>query len=156
MSESAASKKQWRKGAVYKWSYKSTEGKFMPYHCKAGIGVVGETDKLVDTYWHGGGNEAWTRGEARRSLDLTFLANLEEFELAPATYVLDEYRPEDLLDLRHSNGGLGLFVRRGSRPCRDVVRAKLVRELEAAQAKVDSVTCLIARLDAGEPDHRFD
>ena len=132
----------WRAGAIFRWSYKSTKGIHIPYHCRSRIGIVDGRGELRDTYWGDNGSSAAPKG-----VDLEYVANLDELTAVHVDAV-ERYRAADIVDLRHANGGR-LYLRIGAEPCREVQRAVLVGKIEVARREVEVLESMLAGLTAG-------
>lgn len=128
---------QWRDGDVFRWSWRCAEklGRSPdPYWCLSRIAVV-RGDRLVDTYWHGNDNWAWTREQAAERLDLKFVANLGDLVLSP--YAVGHYHPDDVVDLSHPNRPSEVYVRKGAKECLRTQIEVAERKLAASRCKVD-------------------
>ena len=123
---------------VYRWSYKSTEGMFEPYHCKSGIGIFSESNKaLRDTFWGNlGSNGRWFSVEECEDLiDLKYLGNLNDYTPARET---DQamYDDKDFLNLNHSNSSRGnCYLRKGAVKSKEKMHKIIKRN--AAKLKAD-------------------
>lgn len=123
---------------VYRWSYKSTEGMFEPYHCKSGIGIFSESNNaLRDTFWGNlGSNGRWFSAEECEDLiDLKYLGNLDEYTPARET---DQamYDDKDFLNFNHSNSSRGnCYIRKGAVKSKEKMYKIIKRN--AAKLKAD-------------------
>lgn len=124
---------EFRDGDVFRWSYKDHvkvlgDDCGLRYHCKSCIAIFHD-GFLGDTFW----------GRDRRALnldsvDLTFVANLNDFESRPYAD-LSEYERSDTMDLRHSNcSSRSLkFVKIGAEKSRALVLKNAQEALVKAQ-----------------------
>lgn len=132
--------------AVYRWSWRegcAPDRLCSPYWCRSQIAIVVD-GKLWDTYW--GPDERPARPDLCSSLDprqvdLTFLANLDDLRPEEPD-ALDRYEPEDLVNLRHPNGGR-VYVRKGARESRRVQIAAWLLKRDELLAQADHFQRLI-------------
>jgi hypothetical protein len=109
---------KFKEGDVYRWSYndvmlkKKSDGNNggTTYWCCARIAICFTDGSITDTYWHGGSssNKWWTEEEAVNQLELTFLGNLNDYEIG-SKYDRVYYSDDDCLDLSHPNHTRGDF-----------------------------------------------
>ena len=124
------------KGDIFRWYYKSTDGKFAPYHCRS---CIAEFDGkfLCDTFWNTGGGHSWSQERAERELNLEFVANRSD--LVEATNDAKRfYKSEDVVDLRHSNSTTTpLYIRRGAVRDKNVMQASLEENVQKAERAIE-------------------
>jgi len=126
------------------------------HHCREGLAIENERGRLIDWFW-GGHDASFDNIVDRDAADLTFVANLDDYELMP----LDgresnrDYAPADRLVI-HSQHGLQrtYYVRKGSTPdlstkienAREKVR-QAEEAARSAQWKVEWAQEELARLE---------
>ena len=88
-----------KEGDIFRWSWKNEKGRGFgfPYHCQSQIAVVGENGVPYDTYW-----SDQSRSLNPEHIETKYLGNANEMSKIGAQEV-DYYRPEDVVDTRHSN-----------------------------------------------------
>lgn len=141
-----------RKGDLFLWRYKDgSKGAkgYMPYWCAAQKAEFNGTH-LIDSYW-GDCNPTgkhWTPEEAERELELTFVANRDELELADSS-AHDYYEPTDVVDLRHSNRSdyKAIFIRRGAKRSAQRMRETLEYTIERSESQIRMARSRIERCE---------
>lgn len=123
-----------RENDVFRWAWNPDTGRdnhapFGDYHCYSRIAIVRD-GRLVDTFW---GGYSGRKVVDPAMVDLKYQGNLEDFEDAKYT-TLVHYRKEDILDLRHSNGGK-VYLRKGAQKCPERRLAHLTGKLLEAQCR---------------------
>ena len=138
-----------REGDYYRWHFRPDNPSakaFSPYWCKSRIALV-EGGRLVDTYWgtRGVDSRSWSLEQARAELDLEFVANVAD--LVPCSKgVIEDHRPEDVVNLTHPNGGQ-CYLRKGAKRSMEVQRATWERKRSEAQRTADHYKVLLDRED---------
>lgn len=134
---------------VYRWKYKSTDGKLEPYWCKSQIGVVKENAHglyMEDTY-STTNNATFTVEYVNENIDLTYLGNLDEFELKNK-YDVVYYSPDDIMDLTHRNSyGHKIYVRKGAKKCLEKMKMVVQHHMEYYKYQAESALREIERLE---------
>lgn len=154
-----------RDGDVFRWRYKEPpSGRFVsdPYWAKSCIAIA-KKGRLVDTYWGGDFQDSayWRFEDAIEKLDLTFLGNLDDYEQRQDEPRL--YRPEDVMDIRHSNlSSGGLYFRKGAQYAREHMLAECKQRIAQTENdvrfytdKLNRLKASLARLEAGETLQRL-
>ena len=100
-------------GNYYRWRYKSTEGMFDPYWCKAQIALVTETGVLRDIYWSYGG-EGFVLPAS--NVYLEFICNEKDLEPGQFPDAHKKYAPADIVRLVHPNDPRNTRIRKGAKP----------------------------------------
>lgn len=127
-------------GDVYFWRWKAPKD-FMPYHCRSQIAVV-ENGVLKDTFWSSGG-ERMLRPE---DIETEYQGNIHEMTEI-REYEVDYYRPEDVVDMRHSNSSRAkIYAKPGAARNADCMLAHIQYRIERAQSEIRSAESLIERL----------
>lgn len=127
-----------REGDIYRWSYrdpKTDMRQYGSYHCCSRIAIV-RNGLLKDTYWGAyAGSDGRSFGQDDvHTLDLTFVANLSDLEIA-AEYQADYYDDADIVDLNHSNSSRGNFyLRKGAVRSQDKILAVARQRLAEAES----------------------
>lgn len=85
-----------RENDIYRWFWK--DGIRPPVGCYAYLAVFVDGG-LRDTYWHDWKTQSWV-GVDR--VELTLLGNIDDCEEI-RRHQVPYYRPEDIIDMRHSN-----------------------------------------------------
>lgn len=155
-----------REGDIYTWGFKPDHPRVREfgstgsiYWCMACIGIV-KNGVLVDTYWHGSDNRAWTPEKAEQELELNFKGNLDELE----SYGADAYEhfdTADIVDIRHANDRDPklVYVRKGATRSADVMRRRCEYIIERSQSdirfaqnRIERCKEKLAEIDAGKLD----
>lgn len=148
-------------GDIYTWRfkpevYKSRDKYGTPYHCKSLIAVANKDGKLYDTFW---GLSYDSYCLTPDECELTFQGNPEDMTvIQPHEYVF--YRPEDLVDMRHSNSFNELiYVKPGCARNADVMREYYKtriddadREIRSASHRIEECNGILAKLATGDTD----
>lgn len=149
-------------GDIFRWSYRDPSADqrayqraYGSYHCCSRIAVF-KGGFLRDTFWNSGYDDRWFKPEDFPKLELTFVANFYDLELAPE-YQADYYDDADIVNLNHSNSTRGNFyLRKGAvrsqKKQLEVCRRKLENSLSAeriAALQSEQLRATISRLEAG-------
>jgi hypothetical protein len=99
-------------GSIYRWRWADEKrdadrGSYGSYHCCSMWAVV-RNGLLVDTFWHGQGDNKVLDPE---QVVLTFVAHPDDL-VETKSYDIPYYRPDDIVDMRHSNNSSGPIYRR--------------------------------------------
>lgn len=121
-------------GDIFFWSYPDTGhvSIFDRYHCKSRKAIV-QNGMLIDTFWSSPSSEHRIDPD---SVVLDFKGNLSTLEEIRA-YEACYFRPEDIVDMRHSNQPRAKVYRRAE-ATRDVevMRAEAARLTELCHAQI--------------------
>lgn len=130
-------------GDIFFWSWKDSESRFMPYHCYSRKAIVAD-GCLVDTFWSTGGSNAVLDLE---KVDVSYQGNQNEMETIHASEI-DYYRPEDVVDMRHSNDSRApIYIKGGAVRNQEAVLSHLRYKRERAEADIRYAQGLIQQLD---------
>lgn len=150
-------------GDIYIWRFKleafSKRDKFgSPYHCMSLIAVA-KDGRLYDTFW--------TTTHDAYCLDMddceiTFQGNPAAMKQI-ASYDAIFYRPEDLVDMRHSNSSRELvYAKPGTSRNQTIMREYYEsriddsqREIRWAASRIDECNAILAKIASGETDGYF-
>lgn len=152
---------QLREGDIFRWSYRdpNTDSRqYGSYHCCSRIAVV-KNGLLRDTYWGAyAGSDGRSFGQDDiHKLDLTFVANLRDLEVA-AEYQADYYDDADIINLNHSNSTRGNFyLRKGAVRSQDKMLAVARQRMAEAESdwhtaarRMEEIRGIIDKIEAGE------
>jgi hypothetical protein len=141
---------KFRDGDVYKWGHNDryyaeqerlppTHRTAEPYWCMSRFAVV-RGGVLCDTFWsHKPKDITYKLG----MIDLVRLGNLADYECLTSAH--QYFEPEDILDLRHSNGGT-VWVRRGAKQSRRIELERAQERVQAAESELAAARTLYASL----------
>lgn len=98
-------------GNIYRWRWADTVkdadcAPYRSYHCLSQMAVV-RNGRLTDTFWHGSDNRVLDPAD----VILTLLGNIDDL-VEIRSYDIPYYRPDDIVDMRHSNNSSGPIYRR--------------------------------------------
>ncbi len=132
-----------KKGDIFEWRYKDEKkhSDYLNYWCCTRTALANDTH-LVDIYW---GDNSGSRGietfeNALLKWDLKLIANIDDLEKIEDWQNV-YYRPEDIVNLNHSNNSRGnVYRRKGSTRNRKVMSEYAMRCLEGYRYKVESAT----------------
>lgn len=145
-----------KKNDVFRWSfnraYRDRHYRFPSFYLPVSKFAVFDGHLLLDTYWgHFDGTTyvprpdvgcQWTVDEAKRDLDLRFMANLDDLE--PFSGNSELY--DDVIDLSRANSKALRFIRKGQQINPDLVcrhYARLIEQLEyEIESKQNEIRCL--------------
>ena len=133
--------KEWKEGDVFSWWYKEVDHNISTqYWCCSRTGVVASNGLMYDTFWGIGINangRYFTQEDLESKIDVTFLANLNDYELCTKG---DQcyYNDEDLLNLSNSNNGGIYYLRKGASKSLDKMGKILKRNVKDAEQKLES------------------
>ena len=126
-----------REGNIYRWQWKddardSDRGPYRSYHCKSQIAVV-KNGRLLDTFWSGYEESSLLR---REDVILTFWANVDDLAVIHH-YQTPYYRPQDIVDLRHSNNSNGpVYLRKGAERDADTMLKVVSERIEESNREI--------------------
>ena len=131
-----------KEGDIFFWRYKDETSR--SYHCKSRIAIV--TDgKLCDTFW---GHSGDRRIVDPNEVDLEYKANMAE--LTPRSpSVMYRYADEDIVDLRHSNGGT-FYVKTGAQASCDKILAHIKEQREEYESQIRVAKWKLEQLDSAQ------
>lgn len=143
-----------RKGDIFDWQFKDEKlhTASYAYWCCTRRGVATDT-LFLDTYWSDGGSRGrFTHERAEQELTLTFVANYADLEKINP-WEIGFYRPEDVVDMRHSNNsGEHVYKRKGTSKSREVMTNIAKQRVEdwkyAVDSAQDSLGTALAELEA--------
>lgn len=135
---------QFKENDVFEFRYKPEEEKkrFNPYHCFDGMLVVKKNDKeeiyLVDTFWRGRKNRAFTPEEAIEQGELTFLCNLEEM-VDIGEHETIYYDDADIVKMCIHGGYCNRFlIKKGTQRSQSKMLQSIRRKIEDEHSKIRS------------------
>lgn len=135
---------QFKENDVFEFRYKPEEEKKRsePYHCFDGTLVVKRNDNgeiyLVDTFWGGGKNRAFTPEEAIEQGELTFLCNLEEMVDIEEHETL-YYDDADIVKMCIHGGYCNRFlIKKGTQRSQSKMLQSIRRKIEDEHSKIRS------------------
>lgn len=127
-----------REGDIYRWNWLGTRDTW----CYSPFAVV-RNGRLLDMFWMFDPKDEMHSQRTKvldpKDVRLTLLANIADIEPV-SSYDFQDYRREDIVDLRHSNssGARNIYRRKGSKPDPATIRANLVAKVEDAEAAIVS------------------
>ena len=128
---------EYHDGDIFRWRWRddardSDRGAYRAYHCKSQIAIA-KDGRLYDTYW---AFPSYEHELDPAEIILTFEGNPETMTaIRPGS--IPYYRPEDILDTRHSNhSGAAVYLRAGA--TKDPVQMRTYLEARAAQFASDA------------------
>ena len=137
-----------RDGDIYHWHWKDAEkdrdsGPYRSYHCKSRIAVVTEHGRLIDTFWSSPTDNSYLNAE---DVVLTYKGN--KHEMTVLTDNPEFYRPDDLVNMRHSNNsGAPIYLQRGAKRDRSTMIEWAQQRHESARRKHASAASEMARFE---------
>jgi len=130
-----------RDGDVYRWRFTDDElekrggaGPYKAYHCRSRIAIA-RNGVLYDTYW---GDTSDDRVIGPENIVLELQGNL--YDMTPISkYDLMYYRPEDIVDMRHSNSfSAKIYVQPGAKRDAETMRRYAQDKITEARRKIES------------------
>ena len=139
-----------KKNDVFQWGYKSIDGMFEPYWCKARICIVKEKSSgelyLEDIYGLSE-NKVFTIDEAEQKLDLTPIGNMDEFELK-TKHDMVYYHSRDIMNLTHPNSyGSQIYIRKGAEKSLEKMRLIMQAHIDYYKRQADYAANEAKRLE---------
>jgi hypothetical protein len=136
-----------RDGDIYLWRWadpaRDNAGMWGDYHCYSRIALV-RNGQLFDTYW----------SSDQKKLDpnqvvLTYLGNpTTDLNVIPH-YQAVYYRPEDVVDTRHSNNSSApVYIRAGAVRDATTMHLEVVRRIEDEKSTIRCAQAALTRLEA--------
>lgn len=143
-------------GDIFHWTFKGENvqhGPFGSYHCCSQIAVF-ENGVLRDTYWSAGGS---CRTVDPAKVNLTYRGNKRKMTEIRES-VIQFYRPEDVVDMRHSNNSRApIYIKPGAErdaeTMRENIRWKIERcksEINSANRRIEMLHEDLAKIEAGD------
>lgn len=133
-----------RTGDIFFWRYTKNELESLgngrnggtTYWCCSQIAVY-DGERLVDTYWHGGGgNVVFKPEDVEKKIILVPVANYDELEVS-SHIAYRYYSKLDVVDLRHANNSSdrNVFIRRGAEKNLEAMKKYLEQEVAESERK---------------------
>ena len=128
------------------------------HHCTEGLAIEDERGRLIDWFWGNSRDAMLDKLVSRDAADLTFVANLNDYELTPrdGRESNKEYAREDRLVIRSQHGlQRTYYIRKGATPdlstkienAREELR-KAEESLRSAQRSVEWAQKELAKLES--------
>lgn len=156
-SEDRAPVQKPREGDIFRWRWKDEKlhgdsGPWRSYHCKSQIAIF-HSGEFYDTFWLHCYGDGWNFSSDRilRPDSITLekhegnYADMKRIRPYDAPY----YRPEDIVDLRHSNdSNAPIYLRPGATRNAEVILEEIAYRRDRAEGEIRSAQHTIERLDA--------
>lgn len=131
--------KEWKEGAVFRWSYKKVDhNNSMQYWCCSQTGVVASNNIMYDTFWGIGINSEgrkFSLKDLESKIEVKYIGNLNDYEFSRKEHQC-YYDDKDLLDLSNSNNRGIYYLRKGAVKSLDKMKKILERNVKDAEQKL--------------------
>ncbi len=130
---------------IYRWSYSSDyiKGRFEPYWAVSRYGICcaysdGEL-YIEDTFWGCGDNRRFCQEDIDNGhIELVYLGNFNE--LGKLTDNPEYYKPEDIVNLNHSNSSSNnIYLRKGAARDVNCIKELIKSSIESQEMKIQSL-----------------
>ena len=149
-----------RDGDIFRWRWRDDDRHadnlpYRSYHCKSQWAIA-RSGAIYDTYWGHTSHDGLLRFS---DVILTYVGNENDMDkIRPGAEVY--YKPDDIVDMRHSNSS-GAPIYRKAGAVRDYVAMRheaasrledAQRELDRAKRKIERMEEALALIDGGDLD----